>query len=186
MDDFTEDSAANHLRKRVSLSLRVSAILRIYGVFGVLISVGAIGYLAYSRLNLRLTDSEQIALVLAIAGALIAVLSFAGLVLRRSALEREDRMQRQYAALSKFIEAWKSFEESSRRAAFGHGDDSPRSIRDTLSKLRSDGTFSPSDIFEIEELLRLRNALVHGSQHQSPELISEALERLIGFITKVA
>jgi uncharacterized protein YutE (UPF0331/DUF86 family) len=185
MDQSPDDTAVHYLAKRIYTASKISTLLNAYAAAGLFLSLGGFGYIAYSRLNIQLDPQERIALVCGIGGAFFSILTFFLSLYRRNSLERERERYEQYNAMARFIEAWSVFEGASKKVAFGDEAEKHRSVRETLSVLRSEGKLTSSELFELEELLRIRNSLVHGSQGIAVNTIKDALERLIAVMTKI-
>ncbi len=154
---------------------KVELVFRLYSTVGILMAVAGAGYFALSFVPIELTSRQLAALVVAGAGMVLAVLSKLLVSLwQRITVERymddQDRLR-----LNEFINTWAQFEIASTEAANaseGNGGHMP--IRATLAKLVADGRISKVQLLEIDEALRVRNAIVHGGEVPS----SPALERL--------
>ncbi|MHA0330222.1 hypothetical protein [Sphingomonas melonis] len=184
-ENQSSDSTLQYLAARLSSGSRVSRLLSLYAASGALMAVLGFGYLAYSRLKIELSAEDQVALIAGIGGTVFAVLSYALQSYRKNLMEAQAHQYEQYSLMAKFLDAWDAFERESKRAAFGEAADDTHSIRETLAVLRKDGKMMPSDIFEAEELLRVRNSLVHGSRMVGGEAVRDALERVISILSRI-
>lgn len=174
------------LRERRGSSWRLTLALRIYSIVGLLFAIIGGGYLAFEILSVSLRKSELLALTAAVAGLLMTVLSSALLVLRRELAQRQSQQVQEYLLIGRFIQAWAAFEESARLRLGGDERVSPRSVRSVLDLLRTKRVLEPIDLIQIEELLQLRNAIVHTGVHIPREQIERGYEALLKYAARLA
>ncbi len=78
--------------------------------------------------------------------------------------------------LGEFLDGWIEIERGLQKAA---NSDRPSSIRESLSKLVSEAKISPEQVSQINDLSRVRNALVHGTTEPSKALTPEVLRAVL-------
>lgn len=186
-EEFTDSAALSYYQKRIRVGRKLSLILRAYFLMGLLLAVGGAGFVAYSKLKITLAPDEQAALAVAFMGVIMAIASYGYLSYRQAIYERDLQEFTQHRAVGRFIEAWVRFEEASKNVAFSSGDEPERTnLREILAQLRRQGKFTTADVIEAEDLLQLRNALVHGLRSYPAEDLDAALAKLLNLLTKVS
>lgn len=187
MDQRPVQETTDLIARRVEVHRRVNTLLVFYAASGAILSVIGFGFLLYSSLDVRLSFEETAALVAAVMGATISILSYALMSFRRGAINRDYDLHSRHKTVGRFLEAWRKLEEVSRHAAYGESAlESPLSIREVIAALKRAGKLTVEDVFELEELLRLRNSLVHGSTVPPRTTIDDALNRVIDLLTKLS
>lgn len=180
-----QDKAAwQALKEREGTSWRLTLALRLYFVAGLILAIIGAGYLAFELLSVALRRSEILALTASVAGLLMAVLSWGLLAFRRESLHRRSERVQEYLLVARFIQAWAAFEEAARSRLNGDGMDS-RSMRSVLEALKRKGLIEPTDLIRIEELLQLRNAVVHTSVRLPREEIETAYQMLLNYAERL-
>lgn len=188
MDENAPQFAAiSYYQKRIRVGERLTFLLRVYGYIGIIAVIFGSGFLLYSKLKINLTTDETLALGIAFTGAFISVLSFGFLSYRKAIYDRDVARFAEHQTVGRFIDAWARFEEASSVAAFGGYSDEKRfNLRETLKRLKADGRLSVGDQIVADELLQIRNSLVHGTKRFPNEEIEKAIGHLVSLITKIS
>lgn len=174
------------IRDRSSQSWRLTLTLKIYFIFGLVTAIIGSGYLAFEFLSVSLRPKELLALTASVAGLLMAVFSWASLAIRRELLQRRTERVHEYLLLGRFIQAWAVFEETARSLIQGTEYDKPLAVRSILEALRREQLLQPTDFIRIEEILQLRNAIVHSGVTVPRQEIENAYQMLLYYAEELA
>lgn len=181
-----QDRAAwQGLREREGTAWRLTLALKLYFVAGLVVAILGSGYLAFELLGGTLRKSELLALTASVAGLLMAVLSSALLAFRRELLQRRTEQVQEYLLLGRLIQAWAAFEEAA-RSHLDSKERDIRSVRSVLDALKNKGLLEPTDLIRIEELLQLRNAIVHTGVHVPRQEIERSYQLLLHYASRLA
>jgi hypothetical protein len=186
-DEPLDRTGIRYYQKRIRLGERMSLLLKAYAFAGIVAFLLGIGFLVYSKLRLSLSADETSALSISFVGILMTVISYGALSYRKAIYERDVALFAEHQSVGRFIDAWARFEEAITTAAFDPKVDETRvSIRETLRRLRSHGKLSTVDQITADELLQMRNSIVHGSRRFSTSELEKAIDQLVELITKVS
>jgi hypothetical protein len=174
------------LRGRSSQSWRLTLTLKVYFVIGLVVTIIGSGYLVFELLSVSLRSNELLALTASVAGLLMAVFSWASLTLRRELLQRRTDQVHEYLLLGRFVQAWAAFEETARSLVQAKEGDNALSVRAILDGLRRERLLQPTDFIRIEEILQLRNAIVHSGVTVPRQEIENAYQMLLYFAEELA
>lgn len=153
---------------------------------GLVLAIVGSGYLVYEIMRVSLQKSELLALTVSIAGLLMAVLSWAILVLRRELLQRRAERVHEYLLVGRFIQAWATFEETARLLVQRQEGDEHLSVRAILERLKREKVLKPTDLIRIDEILQLRNAMVHSGVVVPTKEIENAYQMLLFYAEELA
>lgn len=158
------------LEKRQRFFRRIQEVLQIYAVLGFLIGFFAFAYFFFRQLKIELSQEDEMILLVAMTGFSISIMSVLLLFLRRQGLRREMVREAYANSASKFLVLWAKFEAEGqiRLEATGQKFNS-MSVREIISRLVAEKVLTPSDAATLEEVLRFRNAMVHGGTQTSPD-----------------
>jgi uncharacterized protein YutE (UPF0331/DUF86 family) len=174
------------LRDRGTSSWRLTLALKFYSVAGLVLAIIGSGYLVFELLSVSLRKSELLALTASVAGLLMAVLSWALLGFRREMLQRRTDRVHEYLLVGRFIQAWAAFEESARSRLGEDEMGTSRSVRGVLEALKRKRLLEPTDFVRVEELLQLRNAIVHTGVNIPREEIENGYQILLHYAEKLS
>lgn len=170
--------------KKTSLILR---IMNFYAYLGALITVMAFGYLVFNTMQINLNSSERLALFFGIAGAFLSISSLALVKFRKvETLRRLEEFERIEIA-DRYLSTWSELERVILEASNDEkrSDVKLKSIRDAIKILRAENKINVIDTITFDELMQLRNSLVHNSNYISSNKIDESLKTMVSIITKL-
>lgn len=185
-EDTSESAAVGYYQRRIRMGERMGIVLKLYAYLGILSFLFGAGFLVYSKLKINLTYDEMLALGISFTGALISVLSYGMLSYRKALYERDVARFAEHQAVGRFIDAWARFEDAISTAAFGAYPSKRFNFREALSRLRSEGKLSVHDQIEADDLLQMRNSLVHGARRFPVSELEKALDQLVSLITRLS
>ncbi|HEY9091141.1 hypothetical protein [Parasphingorhabdus sp.] len=182
-----KDAKTTNENKTFGRSSRLETVLRAYSYAGLLIFFGGILFFTFLRLDIDLSTSEGLALLSSLFGLLLAVLSTLLVYYRKQNLVSSTLVQHSDSfSEGNFIDAWQSFERASKNMAFNADElDLNPSIRDTLEKLVKDNVISKNERWRLDEILNMRNSIVHRATKFDSNELQEGLDDLVKYISKV-
>lgn len=184
---WPETSDAQIATRRARTNFRFELVLRTYAAFGLLISFGAMAYFFLTTLEIEFTSVQMMSLLIAGTSFALAVLSMLMLAFRRQKDAYEHETVREYLKNAELIDYWGQFENIGRTILSREGEDfnkySPRSI---IQELKKEGRLSDQDLRTLQAALELRNGIVHGRAHFSPDAVSRVSSALREIVTKLA
>ncbi|MBK9515093.1 MAG: hypothetical protein IPO05_16030 [Flavobacteriales bacterium] len=187
MEDYESIRASveeQHGRRKKS---QLTLILKLYSVFGSVSSIAALGYLVVSLIPYELNSNQRTALLIAGASAMLALLSWAMIVLRRERERQEMEKVQELARVSEFLYEWAHFELVSKELLKSEGQGlNLHSLRSIISKLYSDGVVSSTEVSALEQALQTRNEIVHGKSMLPFTMTDKNLQPLSSVIRKIA
>lgn len=174
-------------RNKLDKSRRISIVLRVYAVLGMLLFVVGVMYFALSLYQIELTREQTIAVILSGAGLLITVASLGVANLWRYKAD-EYSLQIQNASMrGRLIAAWGEFEEVVRStiSRAGRGASGLR-LRPLLAELTKLDLIAEDDLPLLKRALDVRNAIAHGADFYPPQEIAELTEFVARITMKLA
>jgi hypothetical protein len=157
-------------------------VFQIYAVIGALVGIFSSAYYFVRKLQIDLSSEDRLILLVAGSGFAISIVSFAYLFLRRQTTRSRLTRARHVNSASDFLAQWLRFEEMGKRNLEAAGTVFNRaSIRDIVAGLLGAGILKEPDLALVEEALRFRNTLVHGSN-----VDLEFLTRMTGAVRDLA
>ena len=165
---------------------RVDFLLRAYSWMGLMLAVVGGGYFLFTLLSFDLSAQQRFALILAGAGALVALMSrlFIAFYKERDA-EELDRTE-EYERLDSFLSAWQQFERVSKEILEKEGRRlNMHSLRVVISYLHDEGKIDEEDVLVLEEGLKTRNLIVHGERRVPRRMTERVTESLVEVIQKI-
>lgn len=154
--------------------LKVELVFRLYSTIGLLMAAAGAGYFVLSFVPIELTSRQLMSVIIAGAGLMLAVLSRLFVSLWHRVILERYMDDQDGSRLSEFITNWSHFEMAMEARNSDNVDAGRMPIRTRLSRLAKEGRISKEQLLEIDEALRVRNAIVHGGEVPS----STVLERL--------
>ena len=165
---------------------KVNFLLRAYSWIGFMLAIVAGGYFLLTLLSFDLSAQQRFALIMAGAGALVALMSriFIAFYKERDA-EELDRTE-EYERLASFLAAWQQFERVSKEVLAKEGRRlNMHSLRVVISYLHDEGKIDEEDVLVLEEGLKTRNLIVHGERRVSTRVTDRVTESLVKVIRKI-
>lgn len=159
---------------------RFQQIFQIYAVLGALIGVIALTYFFIRRLDIEISSTDQLILMIAGSGFAMSVLSGLSLFLRKQRYELNLERGRDMSAAAEFLFQWARFESLGRERLESAGRDFNRmSIKAIIAELLSAKLIDANEMAQLEEILRFRNVLVHsGLPVVAPEVLALMTDKL--------
>ena len=162
-------------------------ILQVYAVLGVLVGIIALTYFFIRRLDIQLSDTDQLILMTAGSGFAMSVLSALFLFLRKQRYDLNLESGRDMSAAAEFLLQWARFEALGRERIESAGRDFNRmSIRAIIAELLSAKLINEDEMSQLEEVLRFRNVLVHNGAPVAPEVLARMTDKLRNVMMHVA
>jgi uncharacterized protein YutE (UPF0331/DUF86 family) len=166
------------LEARLSSRRRFETILKLYTVMGVLISIFALAYFLLSMLDIELTQTQQLTLLIAGTGLALSLTSWAMLLFRKKIKALQSA--------SEIIYLWAEFEDVGKNILNSNDVEYNRhSIRQVISLLTERDIISQKESVELEEIMQMRNAAAHGRAELAPETVLRAKDTIREIISKV-
>lgn len=143
--------------------------LNIYFVMGVTIFVLGGIYFVLQTVSIKLTDSQNMALMISLGGLSLGIIS----KMLSEIIEKRMEMKRESVAQSKgknrdiwtFLTSWVNLEESI--TEYFDQEDSPN-IKKKIHILKEEGVISEDDAEEVLSALKIRNMIVHDGYNITP------------------
>lgn len=158
---------------------RFEQVFQIYTVMGAVIGFGALAYFFVRQLNINLSSTDQMILMIAGSGFMISIMSGLYLFLRHQRKSGEIDRSRYMSSAAEFLLQWARFESLGREKLEAAGRDFNRmSIRAITAELLNAKLISEDEMVQLEEVLRFRNLLVHGGTRANPDVLSRMTETL--------
>jgi uncharacterized protein YutE (UPF0331/DUF86 family) len=140
----------------------VASILRIYGLIGVIISIGAIGFFILRKFDIKINPEDTFTLAIAAMGLSLFVLSRLYLEFyeeRQKVLIDRAKTER---LMSSLLLSWSELERSGASLIDESDYDGPVSIRHIMKSLLERNFIDSLDFERLERALRIRNSVAHG------------------------
>lgn len=180
-DDFRS------LEGRRSFRSRVDLILQLYVIAGVVIAFASAGFLILSFIRVELTETQQLAAMLAIVGLAVSLFSGTYLYFKKKREKQDIANSEKISGAMSFLETWNKFESvSSSILSAEKSDFKPHSIRSILSSLAEENRIDDEDKRTIERALDLRNSILHRGDMPPPQYIDEVASSLFDVIVKIS
>lgn len=159
------EAIKNEVRQQNFKRSQLELILRAYIAFGLATAIAALGFFGFSFLEIDLTLEQRMALIVAGAGASVAIMSAILLTFRRQQLLARSETFRTAELGYGLVRGWSKFEELSRRVLEERGIEfNARSPRSIVSTLESNKLIDPSLGQDIRSALDIRNRVVHQAE----------------------
>lgn len=163
--DVLESVDKINQRQRRSRAKRLEAILQIYSLLGVMVTLIGIAFFFYGKTGFNLSSREQLSIALIISGTFFGILPF---LLQRvrgvsDAFSRPPEESRIDSSVV-FINKWNTIENELRRRAELSGKSTARQpLSSVIHILYTSGILSDEESDSLIFLLNLRNQIVHES-----------------------
>ncbi|MFY0668755.1 MAG: hypothetical protein JXQ95_12050 [Alteromonas stellipolaris] len=174
------------LEKRQSTRRKFEAILKIYSLFGLLIAIFGIAYFVFTIIEIELSKSQQLALLVSGTGVALSITSWAFLVMRREKLNEDVEKLKAMQDLGEFVWKWSKFEEISKKVLLSEGSEFNRySIREVIEQLYARKLIDKEDAISLEEAIQARNMAVHGGGSIPKKMLEHYSLKIDEIISKV-
>lgn len=151
------------LEKRQSMRQKFETILKLYSLFGLLIAIFGIAYFVFTTIDIELSKTQQMALLVSGTGIALSITSWALLLMRRTHMNEDLRKLKAMQELGEFVWKWSKFEEISKQVLLSEGSEFNRySIREIIEQLYTRSLIDQDDAISLEEAIQARNMAVHG------------------------
>lgn len=179
-----EDELMNEHRHQQAT--RVSIILKLYSMVGLLMAILGSVYFAITLLPQEMTQDQRMAFMVASLGVIVGALSKTMLTIQvERAKLREQKISVRIEQLE-FLDAWNDFEIISKNALQNEGETFDRySVKSVINKLMNDGKLDNIDILKLEESLLVRNQIVHERRSPSGETLKQIINSLSEISKKI-
>lgn len=158
---------------------RYQQVFQIYAVMGAVTGFGALAYFFARQLDINLSSTDQMILMVAGSGFMISIMSGLYLFLRHQRDSGEVDRSRYMSSAAEFLLQWARFESLGRQKLDAAGRDFNRmSIRAITAELLNAKLISEDEMVQLEEVLRFRNFLVHGGTRPDPDALARMTETL--------
>ena len=158
---------------------RYQQVFQIYAVMGAVTGFGALAYFFARQLDINLSPTDQMILMIAGSGFMISIMSGLFLFLRHQRVSGEIERSRYMSSAAEFLLQWARFESLGREKLDAAGRDFNRmSIRAITAELLNSKLISEDEMVQLEEVLRFRNLLVHGGTRPDPDVLARMTETL--------
>lgn len=153
------------LEQKERVHSRIDSILRIYSVLGVLIALVGLLYFLYLSLEIRLSYSEQMALMFSGAGLLISITSWALVIVRKARRRESERQMKEVYESWELLSGWAELEAIAKSYLVQRDSEIKKhSIREVMDHLVLSEIISQHELYELENALKLRNLLAHAKR----------------------
>ena len=177
------------LKLRQQKWMQIDIALRTYSYLGLVISLISAGAFAFSFLNVKLTNNQLVALIVAGVGLLLSILSFMLLRIRGQLQKRifdfeigtttPYYLMDETSLSAEVVMKWAEFERIARQITSKDGKPyGQKSIKIIIKDVSELGIISPNDIQYLSILLEIRNSIVHGEGLRDFYAASHSLEKL--------
>lgn|GEM_PF-1706050 len=175
------------LEARLSSRRRFETVLKLYTVMGALISIFALAYFLLSMLDIELTKTQQLTLMVAGTGLALSLTSWAMLLFRKQREFEESKKIKAFQSASEIIYLWAEFEDVGKNILNSNDIEYNRhSIRQVINLLYERDIISQRESIELEEIMQMRNAAAHGRAELAPESVLRAKDTIREIISKVS
>ncbi len=174
------------LEKRQSIRSRFETVLKLYSLFGLMIAVFGVAYFLFITLEIELSKSQQMALLISGTGIALSITSWALLVIRRERMNEDINKLKLMQDLAEFIWKWSKFEEISKKVLLSQGKEFNRySIREIIERLYEGGLIDKEDTLSLEEAIQARNMAVHRGGTIPKEILDHYSSNIDQIISKI-
>lgn len=175
------------LERQQSISQKFETILKLYSLFGLLIAIFGIAYFVFTTLNIELTTSQQMALLISGTGIALSITSWALLLIRRERVNENIREVEVMQGIGEFVWKWSKFEEISKQVLLSKGSEfNQYSIREVIEQLYKINLIDKEEVVFLEKAIQIRNTVVHGKNVVSKEILdyfSSEIDKIISKMT---
>lgn len=168
------------LWERGKISRRLTITLKLYVGIGLFIAIIGSGYLMFTELDIDLSPAGQFAVTAIVVGLTIALLAALLLLARHELVQLRMDTFNEYLLIGRFVQAWSAFEDAARSLVQIDSDEN-YSLRRLLESLRTQKILEPVDLIRIEEILQLRNAVIHSGMKIPKNEIENAYQVLLNY-----
>ena len=176
------------LERKQSISQKFETILKLYSLFGLLIAIFGIAYFVFTTLNIELTISQQMALLISGSGIALSITSRDILLIRRERTNENIREIELMQGIGEFVWIWSKFEEISKQVLLSKGSKfNQYSIREVIEQLYKINLINEEEVIFLEKSIKIRNTVVHGKNIVSREVLdyfSSEINKIILKITR--
>ena len=166
------------LKLRQQKWMQIDIALRTYSYLGLVISLISAGAFAFSFLNVKLTNNQLVALIVAGVGLLLSILSFMLFDFEIGTTTPYYLMD-ETSLSAEVVMKWAEFERIARQITSKDGKPyGQKSIKIIIKDVSELGIISPNDIQYLSILLEIRNSIVHGEGLRDFYAASHSLEKL--------
>ena len=159
--------------------LRFQEVFQINAVAGAVTGFGALAYFFARKIDINLSSTDQIILMVAGSGFMISIISGLYLFLRHQRMIGEIDRSSYMISAAEFLLQWARFESLGREKLDAAGREFNRmSIRAIMGELLNVKTISENELVQLEEILRFRNFLVHSGARPDAEILARMTEKL--------
>lgn len=174
------------LEKRQSMRNKFETILKLYSLFGLVIAIFGIAYFVLTTLDIELSKTQQMALLISGTGIALSITSWALLLMRRERMNEEIKKFESMQDLSEFVWKWSKFEQISKNVLLEHGKEFNKySIREIIDRLYHYEIINKEDVFSLEEAIQARNMAVHRGGVIPKEMLSRYSSQIDEVISKL-
>lgn len=174
-------------RGKLERSRKISIVLRVYALSGMLLFVVGAMYFVLSLYGIDLTREQTIAVIVSGAGLLISIVSLGVSNLWRHETEVYRLELRDASMQGNLVGAWGEFEKVVRSALSDAGrNTNDLRLRPLLTELTRIGLISEDEFTRLKQALDVRNAVAHGSDFHPPQEIADLTEFVARITTRVA
>lgn len=162
-------------------SKRMVAILHIYSVFGLLLTVFGFTYFLLLKFDISLTPAESYALLISVSGVFFSVISFMGaVIIKNKNFVFPYKYNFEFIQMH-FINEWVKFETIARSLMKSYNNSSDSnfySMKILLNGLVNLHLITINQANRLGHILTLRNNIVHGTKNIDNSSILEAIDFL--------
>lgn len=174
------------LEERQSTRQKFETILKLYSLFGLLISIFGVAYFVFTTLDIELSVSQQMALLISGTGIALSITSWALLLARRERMNENFRKHKVIQGIEEFVWKWSKFEEISKHILLSKGSEfNQYSIREIIAQLYENNLIDREDAMLLEEAIQIRNTVVHGGNIVSKEVLEHLSSGVDAIISKI-
>ncbi|KDR87688.1 hypothetical protein L905_18985 [Agrobacterium sp. TS43] len=174
-------------RNKRDKSRRISIILRVYAILGMLLFVVGVMYFALSLYQIELTREQTIAVILSGAGLLMTVASLGVSNLWRYRADEYNLEIHNASMRGRLLASWGEFEKVVRSTISNAGlNANGLRLRPLLVELTKLDLIAEEDLPLLKRALDVRNAIAHGADFYSSQEIAELTEYVARITMKLA
>ena len=174
------------LERRQSTRQKFETILKLYSLFGLLISIFGVAYFVFTTLDIELSRSQQMALLISGTGIALSITSWALLLARRERMNENFKKYKVTRCIEEFVWKWSKFEEISKHILLSKGSEfNQYSIREIIEQLYENNLIDREDAMLLEEAIQIRNTIVHGGNIVSEEVLEHFSSGVDAIISKI-